>query len=59
MISTWLMEIYLNQLGTLKEEGDRQKSKFDMMRDEFRGFLEDSRVMVCKLGTRKLLLGRR
>ncbi|XP_065844581.1 vacuolar protein sorting-associated protein 18 homolog [Oscarella lobularis] len=46
MISTWLMEIYLNQLGTLKEEGDRQKSKFDMMRDEFRGFLEDSRVMT-------------
>lgn len=42
MVCTWLVEIYLNTLNTLKDEGATDASRD--LRDEFRGFLQDPRV---------------
>ncbi len=42
MICTWLVEIYLNTLNSLKDEGDEDSYK--TMQDEFRSFLRLDRV---------------
>ncbi|XP_062517021.1 vacuolar protein sorting-associated protein 18 homolog [Corticium candelabrum] len=47
MITSWLMEIYLNQLGNLKDEGAPKEREHRMLRDEFRDFLKRPRVMTC------------
>ena len=46
MIVTWLIEIYLNQLGVLKEQGEDMSEKYDRLQEEFRTFLAQSRVKV-------------
>ena len=46
MIVTWLIEIYLNQLGQLKEEGQDMSSSYDALQEEFRKFLAQTRVKV-------------
>ena len=51
MIVTWLIELYLNQLGELRDQGDKSKVDFDMLQEEFRKFLAQTRV---KVGTRLL-----
>jgi hypothetical protein len=47
MITSWLMEIYLNQLGSLRDEGSSKERELQMFRDEFRDFLKLPRVATC------------
>jgi hypothetical protein len=42
MICTWLVEIYLNTLNALKDEGDTEG--YETVQNEFRGFLQLDRV---------------
>ncbi len=46
MLVTWLIEIYLNQLGELKEQGQDMSLKYDSLQEEFRKFLAHQRVQV-------------
>ena len=46
MLVTWLIEIYLNQLGELKEQGQDMSVKYDSLQEEFRKFLAHQRVQV-------------
>ena len=46
MLVMWLIEIYLNQLGVLKEQGGDMDQKYDQVQDEFRRFLNQPRVKV-------------
>ena len=47
MIVMWLIELYLDHLGQLKEEGDRKAR--DSLQDEFRKLLSQTRVKVMPL----------
>ena len=47
MLVMWLIEIYLNQLGVLKEQGEDMDQKYDLTQEEFRKFLNQARVKVC------------
>ncbi len=49
MLVMWLIEIYLNQLGVLKEQGDDMDDKYDQLQEEFRKFLHQPRVKVLNL----------
>ncbi len=63
MILTWLIEIYLNQLGVLKEQGQDNTDLYDKLQEEFRKFLAQPRVKVsivvsgCILSEYILLIG--
>ena len=46
MLVTWLVEIYLNQLGELKEKDKEQDMEYEMIQEEFRKFLNQPRVKV-------------
>ncbi|KAL5007275.1 hypothetical protein ScPMuIL_016081 [Solemya velum] len=52
MLVTWLIEIYLNQLGELKEEGDIRNQTYDETQEEFRTFLRQSKVKECTSNNR-------
>nr|XP_006811890.1 PREDICTED: vacuolar protein sorting-associated protein 18 homolog [Saccoglossus kowalevskii] len=45
MITTWLIELYLNQLGTYKDQGD--SNSYLILQEEFQKFLAHSRVIDC------------
>jgi len=47
MIVVWLTEIWLNQLGQLKERGEETSSRYENIQEEFRKFLALSRVKDC------------
>ena len=44
MLIMWLIELYLNDLGTLKEEGS--SGKREDLEEEFRKFLAQTKVKV-------------
>ena len=46
MLVMWLIEIYLNQLGVLKEQGEVMDQKYDRLQEEFRKYLNQPRVKV-------------
>ena len=46
MLVMWLIEIYLNQLGVLKEQGEDMDQKYDHLQEEFRKYLNQPRVKV-------------
>ena len=46
MLVMWLIEIYLNQLGVLKEQGEDMDQKYDRLQEEFRKYLNQPRVKV-------------
>lgn len=48
MLIMWLIELYLNDLGSLKEED--AKAKHEDLQEEFRKFLAQTKV---KVGDRK------
>ena len=48
MMITWLIELYLNQIGELKDRGLEARSERERIEEEFRKFLNQSRVKVCK-----------
>ena len=47
MIISWLIELYLNQLGEMKDQGAKAKSDLDRAQEDFRKLLAQSRVKVC------------
>lgn len=47
MIVAWLTEIWLNQLGQLKERGEEISSRYENIQEEFRKFLAVPRVKDC------------
>ena len=47
MLVTWVMELYLNQLGELRDSA--RMSGYEGMQDEFRKFLNQSKVKVCHI----------
>jgi len=47
MIVAWLTEIWLNQLGQLKERGEETSPRYENIQEEFRKFLAVSRVKDC------------
>jgi len=46
MLVTWLIEIYLNQMGELKEQGQEQSQEYETLQENFRQFLHQPRVKV-------------
>ena len=46
MLVTWLIEIFLNQLGELKERIDLQPGKYDKLQEDFRLFLRQPSIKV-------------
>ena len=44
MLTTWLVELFLNDLGALKDEGDRDG--YVKMTQEFHSFLETKNLRV-------------
>ena len=51
MLVMWLIEIYLNQLGVLKEQGEDMDQKYDRLQEEFRKYLNQPRVKVWWIKT--------
>jgi len=47
MIVVWLIEIWLNQLGQLKERGEETSPRYESVQDEFRKFLAVAHVKDC------------
>ncbi|KAH3888458.1 hypothetical protein DPMN_012493 [Dreissena polymorpha] len=47
MLVTWLIEIYLNQLGELKEQQVKPSQRYRDVQQEFQVFLKQTRVKVC------------
>lgn len=47
MLVTWVIELYLNQLGELRDRGTKG-SKYETLQDEFEKFLNQSKVKVIK-----------
>ena len=44
MLVTWLIEIYLNQLGQLRDKG--LSTDYEVVQDDFRKFINQSRIKV-------------
>lgn len=49
MLITWLIEIYLNQLGELKEQQLESSPRFRTLQEEFQTFLKQTRTKVIIL----------
>ncbi|XP_060604108.1 vacuolar protein sorting-associated protein 18 homolog isoform X2 [Ruditapes philippinarum] len=47
MLVTWLIEIYLNQLGELKEQQLESSPTFKKLQEEFQTFLKQTRTKEC------------
>ena len=47
MIVVWLTEIWLNQLGQLKERGEETSPRYENIQEEFRKFLAVPHVKEC------------
>lgn len=48
MLVTWLIEIFLNQLGELKENMEEQPEKYEKIQEEFRRFLKEPKIKVFR-----------
>ena len=48
MLIVWLSELWLNQLGQLKERGEEMSTDYEKLQESFRKFLAASRVKVWK-----------
>ena len=46
MLIMWLIELYLNNLGQLKEAGEVSAGKHEHLKEEFRKFLAQTKVKV-------------
>lgn len=45
----WLIELYLNELGELREGGEQKRQEFERVQEDFRKLLATSRVKVRKI----------
>ncbi|GAB1602836.1 vacuolar protein sorting-associated protein 18 homolog [Argonauta hians] len=55
MLVTWLTEIYLNQLGELKEQSDEKGSQYQIVQKEFCQFLNQSIIKECVCNNRQVI----
>lgn len=46
MLVTWLIEIFLNQLGEMKEQGQDESDEYRKVQEEFRVFLAQPKNKV-------------
>ena len=46
MITMWLIELYLNELGELRDVGEEKIQDFERMQDDFRKLLATNKVKV-------------
>lgn len=46
MLVTWLIEIFLNQLGEMKEQGQDESEEYRSTQEEFRMFLAQPKNKV-------------
>lgn len=49
MLVTWLIEIFLNQLGEMKEQGQDESDEYRKVQEEFRMFLAQPKNKVSIL----------
>ena len=49
MITMWLIELYLNELGELKDGGEDKKDHFERVQDDLRKLLATSKVKVMNV----------
>lgn len=47
MIMTWLVELYLNQLGELRDGRQAGSATYKQLQEEFQNFLKSSAVYEC------------
>ncbi|KAJ8299391.1 hypothetical protein KUTeg_023451 [Tegillarca granosa] len=52
MLVTWLIEIYLNQLGELKDQGLEISTEYENIQADFQRFLAQSNVKECASNNR-------
>lgn len=45
----WLIELYLNELGELRDSGEQKRREFEGVQDDFRKLLATSKVKVLKI----------
>lgn len=45
----WLIELYLNELGELRDGGEQKREDFERVQDDFRKLLATSKVRVRKI----------
>ena len=55
MLTTWLIELYLNDLGCLRDEGD--KVGYGRLQKEFHKFLEQANLRECLEVNKKTVYG--
>ncbi|GFR83888.1 vacuolar protein sorting-associated protein 18 homolog [Elysia marginata] len=55
MLVTWMIELFLNQLGGLKEQGQDDTSEYDNTQEQFRKFLGQQRVRECVSNNRSVV----
>ncbi|XP_059179714.1 vacuolar protein sorting-associated protein 18 homolog [Physella acuta] len=55
MLVTWMIELYLNQLGQLKEQGQDETPQYEMIQEDFRKFLGQSKVKECVSNNRSVV----
>lgn len=48
MLVTWMIELYLNQLGELKEQGQDDTHEYENTQEEFRKFLMQQKVKASR-----------
>ena len=46
MITMWLIELYLNELGELRDGGEEKLDDFERVQDDLRKLLATSKVKV-------------
>lgn len=47
MIITWIIELFLNELGTMRDSGQKKTIQYTKLQGEFQKFLDTSKVMEC------------
>ncbi|CAG5120863.1 unnamed protein product, partial [Candidula unifasciata] len=55
MLVTWMIELFLNQLGELKEQGQDDTSEYENTQEEFRKFLTQQKVKECVTHNRSVV----
>ena len=50
MIVIWVIELFLNQLGSLRDEGKENSPEYSNLQKDLDSFLTRREVMVSKIG---------
>jgi hypothetical protein len=55
MLVAWLSEIWLNEIGRLKERGEEMSANYEALQESFRKFLNTPRVKECASENRSMI----